>query len=80
MRINNDIIMGLDVAEDKHFSWSGCENCNNGLGSDVYDCQAHFQNSDGDYDHYDLTLCPGCVLAWHNGEPLHEDCNNQYNL
>ena len=82
MKINNDIIMGLDISEETHFSWSGCDNCNNGLGNTVYDVEAHFEtgNDENRFDYYEIKLCPGCVNTWHNAEPLPEECNNVYNI
>jgi len=79
MKINNQQIIAISkVNEDDepYFSYEGCENCGNGLGNDVEDYKAvtSFQHSKDDY--YEIKLCAMCLCAYHNGDPLDEDCRN----
>lgn len=56
---------------DKRFSWRGCTNCNNGLGSDVTDCtiavygQAMME--------WTISLCDKCLYEHYYGVGSYEN-------
>jgi hypothetical protein len=66
------------LGDNHHFSWRGCENCNeeNGkiLGADIVECQVypsleHVRNE----IHWDKNLCAKCVYESHYGKGSYED-------
>lgn len=78
MKINDDFIVSIDVIdEDPSFSIRGCDNCNNGLGNDVYRCNAYPTDMS---DHYEVQLCHECIIAREYGEELDENCRNIYQI
>jgi hypothetical protein len=77
MTIQDQPIISLDYDEEsKNFSYRGCENCANGLGTDVYDSKAYV----ADFSYYDLKLCHTCLCSYHNADPLDENCRNVFNI
>ena len=78
MKINSDVIVALDSKDSEYFSWSGCHNCANGLGSTIIDCKAFF----GDLtDHYDIRLCGNCLIQYHYGEAERDvECTDKFKL
>jgi len=87
MKINNNEIFGLDVGEEekdakKYFSYTGCSNCNNGLGCDIYDCKAWFWTDEINRksDYYEVKICHSCLCAYYNGDELDNDCQNIYKV
>lgn len=82
MKINNDYILGISEKNKNsqgYFCFSGCDNCNNGLGNNVHDFKAFF-TKDNIHDHYDIKLCWQCVCSYYNGESLEKECNNIYKI
>lgn len=86
MKINDDEIFGLDDGNtennESYFSYAGCDNCNSGLGCDVYDCKAWFWTDEGNRksDYYEVKICNSCLCAYHNGDEFDEDCQNIYEI
>jgi len=87
MKINGNEIFGLDDGEEeedaeKYFSYAGCDNCNNGLGNDVYDCKAWFWKNKHfkDSDFYEVKICHSCLCAHYNGGELEDGCQNIYEI
>ncbi len=63
-----------DRSEDSHFSWQGCDNCNDRLGNDVYDCKLfpsleHART--GEY--WEVQLCGKCVYESEYGIGSYEN-------
>ena len=78
MKINNEDIVSVEIIEDDpSFSYEGCDNCDNGLGGDVYMCKAWVE---GFHDYYSIRLCHSCVLTYANAEPLDEECENIFEM
>lgn len=75
MKINDQLILALDSEEESQFRWRGCDNCNNGLGNDVYECKAHTKE-----DYYEIFLCSSCLCAYHNGDELDDECKNRFEV
>lgn len=84
MKINDDIIVGIESSEESYFTHSGCDNCNNHLGNTVYDCKAFFdqpgRKTGENFDHYNIELCDSCLCAYHNGDELDDECKNVFNI
>jgi len=93
MKINGNEIFSLqeiirsddgvdDMDAEKYFSYSGCSNCNDNLGNDVYDCKAWFWENEAtrEADYYEVKICNSCLCAYHNGEGMDEDCQNIYEI
>lgn len=78
MKINGEQIISLeDDRELKYFSYNGCDNCDNGLGNDVYRCKAYTK---GFVNFYSVGLCHECLCAHHNGDCLNEDCQDVFTI
>ncbi len=84
MKIGDDIITALNDNPDNkeynepYFTWSGCDNCDNNLGNNVYDCHAHPENNFDNY--YEVQLCGDCLCAYWNGDSLYDNCRNALNI
>lgn len=53
-----------DEGDDVHFSMTGCDICNNGLGNNVYDVEvAEFDGTE-----YDMEACFECISTIVNGD------------
>lgn len=74
MIINGERVLTIDYGrEDAYFSMRGCENCNSGLGCEVYDvqCNTSLGIDDEDVpDHYTVRLCTECIYTFHYGDEL----------
>jgi hypothetical protein len=79
IRINNDEIIGLGYLRIPYFNCRGCDNCDNKLGNDVYDCRAFVKTEDL-RDYYKIKLCGSCLCAYFNGDPLEDECHNALNI
>lgn len=89
MKINKDEIFGLEEIKaegvecpEKYFSYIGCDNCNNGLGNDVYDCRAWFWIDEEKLESsfYEIKICGDCLYSYHYGEEIDKECENIYNI
>jgi len=75
MEIDGTKILSLEISEEPHFSWRGCDNCGNRLGNNVYDCNAYFKE-----DYFEIALCEMCILAHEYGEELDSECMNKFEV
>lgn len=84
MEIRGDRIIGMDTPDGEgYFSYNGCDNCANGLGNIVFDCIAYTEKwraGEDDLAYYEVRLCPECIYAYHNGEPVDENCKDVFKL
>lgn len=79
MKIEVETIQTMDVMSEGFFSFSGCENCANGLGNDVYETKCFF--SDGMQDHFEINLCHNCIYQFYYGDAVKDtDCNDVFGL
>lgn len=74
---NNGNYLILEVPFSRHFSRSGCDNCANGLGNDVFACKAHDMQLE---DYYEVNLCNDCLQAHFYSTELPEDCENIWSI
>jgi len=80
MKINDEQVIGLDNCPHHYFSTNGCDNCNNKLGQDIYQCKAYLKRERWEEDHCVVNLCQSCLNSYFNGEPLEEDCQNKFHI
>ncbi len=65
----------VSITGEPEFCAKGCDNCSNGLGCIVQSVQLWEPDFS---DWTDVELCEGCLLSYHNGEPLPEQCKNEF--
>ena len=65
----------VSIIGEPEFSRRGCDNCNNGLGCIVHPVQLWEPDFS---DWTDVQLCNNCLVSCHNGEPLEDDCKNEF--
>lgn len=81
MKIDDRKIIALDSEDEPQFRWRGCDNCDNGLGCMVYECEAF--PKEGLYkvgDYYEIFLCGPCLRAYHYGGGLDPECKNKFEV
>ena len=64
MSIDTDPETGED--HDPYFTWSGCDICNNRLGSNVYPCSGYSPKHDKVFDGFEV--CHQCLCYIYNGD------------
>lgn len=56
----------IDNEPESHFSWRGCDCCQNGLGTSVYDCHGYDSKAEQIVDLGQV--CHECLCYFANGE------------